>query len=147
MRSPPYAPLDLRVLQAVAAVAPLVEIGAGDGAWARALRSLGAYVLAFDREPRGAGVEAGDHAVAQRRAPERAGLLMVWPPDGAVAAAWIKGRRWPHIAVVACWSRLDLAVALEPYDLASTLELPKGRKGASQLRMLTLRTGLLPAAP
>ncbi len=85
---------------ALAALSPLVEIGAGRGYWAHLLREAGADVLAFDTyPPRYADSgwwRPGDGApwtAILRGGPERAGrypdrtLFLCWPPYGADMAA------------------------------------------------------------
>lgn len=48
-----YAPPTAAALAALAARAPLVEVGAGTGYWARCLRGAGAAVAAYDAAPPG----------------------------------------------------------------------------------------------
>lgn len=109
-----------------------MEVGAGDGAWARALRAHGLEVAAFDREPRGPGVIAGDHLDAAAAGDV---LLAIWPPDGSAARPWIAARRWRAVLICANWFRLDLGDALAGYVPAGEVALPEGRKGgANRLR-------------
>ena len=96
-------------LEAITARGGIVEVGAGFGHWARALRAAGADVLAYDDgsalptpSPTSDSAEldgrtpahvdgvtlAVDGAVAAARHPDRA-LLMVAPPPGPAAARWL----------------------------------------------------------
>lgn len=86
----------LDVLEPVAALSPLVEIGAGTGYWAMCLSGAGADIIAYDRrppgdEPPGAWDEAnqwfddiwfpvseGDETMAGRLADRT--LFLCWPP-------------------------------------------------------------------
>lgn len=111
----------------------IVEIGAGDGTWARALRGLGHVVHAFDWSPRGAGVEQGDHLAA---AEHNGALLIVWPPDGTDVDEWIKLKPWPAIIVVGHLPRFHMSnAALSHYRPSTDIILPAGAKGASRLRV------------
>ena len=130
----PYAVPTPEAVALIAEWSPIVEIGAGDGAWARALREAGATVQAFDINPRGKGVDRGDHMEA---AQHDGALLAVWPPDGAGVQAWIGARAWRAVILVASFPRLDLGDALAGYREARRLELRLGRKGGSGLRLLT----------
>lgn len=80
-------------LQRIAALGPIVEIGAGTGYWAYLLREMGVDVLAYDIAPVGAvGASNGWHTVTEpwtkivRGGPERAAycpertLFLCWPP-------------------------------------------------------------------
>jgi hypothetical protein len=80
-------------LQRIAALGPVVEIGAGTGYWAYLLRELGVDVLAYDIAPAGApGCKNGWHGDATswtkvvKGGPERAAycpertLFLCWPP-------------------------------------------------------------------
>ena len=102
-------------LEAIASKGKIVEVGAGYGQWARALRQVGADVLAYDdgsslpsmpsasssSSDAADGAEAAappasiegvtlavDGAVAAARHPDRA-LLMVAPPPGPAANRWL----------------------------------------------------------
>lgn len=88
-------------LATVAARGPLVEIGAGDGQWAAALRKhASADVVAYDdgsalpssgktaAATTAAAVTRLDGAAAAARHPDRA-LLLVAPPPGPQAARWL----------------------------------------------------------
>lgn len=110
---------------------PIVEIGAGGGMWATALRAVGIDVMAFDNR----GLPGAHHELAAAMASEEHALLAVWPPDGAVIQDWIKARPWPRLIIVANWARLELGDALAGYEQVFHLDLPPGRKGRSQLRV------------
>jgi hypothetical protein len=80
------------VLDMLAGLGPLVEIGAGTGYWAHRLRSTGVDIVAFDQAPPDGEranryhpparpwthVEPGDQSVLPRY-PDRA-LFLCWPP-------------------------------------------------------------------
>lgn len=79
-------------LDAIAAVGPIVELGAGTGYWASLLRDRDVDILAFDHKPAGpehgnwwyaaaepfTDVEIGDIAHAARHADRT--LMLSWPP-------------------------------------------------------------------
>jgi hypothetical protein len=83
---------DDSTLTTLAALGPLVEIGAGTGYWAHRLRSIGVDVVAFDYAPVDAErpnryhsstrpwthVEQGDQTVLSAYADR--GLFLCWPP-------------------------------------------------------------------
>lgn len=83
-------------LDVIASAAPVVEVGAGTGYWARLLRDRGVDVVAYDdfgesyhkwfpgMDP-WTEVERADAAIAAARHPDRT-LLMVWPPMTDMAA-------------------------------------------------------------
>jgi hypothetical protein len=81
-------------LDALRALSPLLEVGAGAGYWAALLRARGTDVLATDAAPPdGAAALSqvacaeGAHAAAQHGAART--LLLVWPlPPGDVGAPW-----------------------------------------------------------
>lgn len=123
-----WAPLSPEALELIARHSPIVEVGAGDGTWARALRDVGAEVRAFDINPRGAGVERGDHLTA---AQHDGALLMIWPPDGTVAQAWIDAKPWPRIILIGNLPRLRLDFS--GYAGSMPIRLPSGRKGSNAL--------------
>lgn len=71
-------------LDLIASLGPLLEVGAGNGYWARLLRWRGADVLAVDNEPRQiaySDVTYGDAAAFAAQHPKRT-LLLIWPPLG-----------------------------------------------------------------
>lgn len=105
----------MEALDRIAALGPVIEIGAGTGYWAYLLRALGVDVKAFDVAPPGVvGVKNGWHDGAEtwtkvcQGGPERAAyeahrtLFLCWPPTP---------RRWPTIpcAVIPAtrWSTLE----------------------------------------
>lgn len=110
----------------------LVEIGAGDGYWARPLRAAGVEVAAFDIAPRGPGVIRGSHRDAARGHPGW-DMLAVWPPDGAAIAAWIAASPWPRVYVVGDHQRLSFGAALESYAEAGRVALADGYEGSNEL--------------
>jgi hypothetical protein len=79
-------------LSALAALGPLVELGAGTGYWAHKLRSAGVDIVAFDQAPlngeranryhpptpQWADVEPGDQTVLTEHADRS--LFLCWPP-------------------------------------------------------------------
>jgi hypothetical protein len=83
---------DDSALTTLAALGPLVEIGAGTGYWAHRLRSIGVDIVAFDQAPLDAErpnryhsrtrpwthVEQGDQSVLSAYADR--GLFLCWPP-------------------------------------------------------------------
>ena len=133
------APPTLEALDLIAAHADrVVEIGAGGGTWARALRGRGMDVIAFDKAPGGEGVTLGDHDDA---AAEDGALLMVWPPDGGHARLWILSRSRGVVMIAGDMNRMLIEDALDAYDLAASCHLPVGRKGASMLHIFVRREG------
>lgn len=130
----PYAAPTPEVLAAISAHGPIVELGAGDGAWARALREAGITVTAFDVEPQGEGVLQGDETDA---AAHDGALLMVWPPSTAIANTWINAKPWPAIIFVGHPIRYVLDMRL--YRLALTIELTAYmRKGMNTFQVWVL---------
>ena len=111
----------------------MVEVGAGDGLWVRAMRVAGISCLGYDPVPRGEGVALGDHLVASNH-PSSA-MLAVWPPDGEAVQVWIAAAPYPAVILAASFARLSLGDALAPYKLIETSELLAGRKGRSELRV------------
>lgn len=88
-------------VQALLALGPLVEVGAGTGYWTAILRAAGAEVAATDLHPRGRnsyGFEGGAHAhiealgavEAVRRYADRA-VFCSWPSEGE---SWALGMTW-----------------------------------------------------
>ena len=88
-----WAVPDMAALERIAALGPVIEIGAGTGYWAYLLREMGVDVKAFDVAPVDAvGVRNGYHNGAEawtkvcRGGPERAAynpertLFLCWPP-------------------------------------------------------------------
>ena len=88
-------------LDAIAAVAPIVEVGAGTGYWARLLRDRGVDVVAYDVAPPGGRALNGWHSGATASTwtdvlrgdawraashPDRT-LMVCWPPYGTPMAA------------------------------------------------------------
>ncbi|MFZ5719190.1 MAG: methyltransferase domain-containing protein [Pseudomonadota bacterium] len=110
----------------------LVEIGAGDGYWARPLRAAGVEVAAYDIEPRGPGVIRGSHLDAALAHPGWP-MLAVWPPDGASISRWIAATPWPEVYVVADHQRLWFGDALAGYAEIARLALPDGYEGSNEL--------------
>ncbi len=110
----------------------VIEVGAGDGAWASALRAAGLRVRAYDIQPDGAGVARGDHIDA---ADEEGALLMVWPPDGYTARTWLQARERDTVVIVGDLNRMFFGDDLEAFDLVEVVGIPPGRKGASQLHV------------
>ena len=84
---------DARALRACAAFAPLVEMGAGAGYWARLLHDMGVEIEAFDKDvgaaTRAAGMLAAPWTHVARGGPEqllherfsRSTLLLIYPDD------------------------------------------------------------------
>ena len=102
----------------------VVEVGAGDGRWARTLRRHGVSVKAFDIEPRGSGVTRGDHEDA---AQHEGALLAIWPPDDRLWT-WLAGRR----VVITCGVPERFG-PLDGLSKADEIELPRGVKGGNVL--------------
>ena len=108
----------------------VVEIGAGEGVWARTLREAGVPVEAFDINPRGEGVTQGDHLTA---AEHEGDLLAVWPPDGKEMARWIAAKPWPRLILCGCPARWDWNGS--GYRLTESIELISGWKGRNLLNV------------
>jgi len=91
MDSYAWAIPDDRALKAVKACAPIVEMGAGAGYWARLLRDEGVEVKAFDKDvggdARAAGVAVEPFTRVEKGGPEVLGdytessLLLIYPDD------------------------------------------------------------------
>ena len=95
-------------LDTVASMGPLVEVGAGAGQWACALRTHDADVIAYDDGsdvPLPAPAKANpvilgvDGAAAAAKHADRA-LLMVAPPPGPQPTAWLSAYRGSKLAYV-----------------------------------------------
>lgn len=89
------------VLNRICDVGPLIELGAGNGYWARLLRDLGADVVAYDLalpESPWTRVEKGDAGVlAQHR--DRT-LFFSWPPRPTGDDDWIHQWHGPQLALI-----------------------------------------------
>ncbi len=78
------------VIATIAALSPIVEVGAGNGYWAYLLAKAGADIVAYDRQPDGGNawfpkieqpwfpVQRGPASAAKAHADRT--LLIVWPP-------------------------------------------------------------------
>lgn len=133
MKNPPlmFAAPTAEILGAIAGLGvDVVECGAGDGAWLRAMRERGIDCIGFDIDPRGDGVGFGSHLEAAKH-PERA-LLMVWPPTYG-AQEWIDAYRGQHVLLCAAWPRIK--IDLSGWDRISTLKTT-GKKGGSEFVLL-----------
>lgn len=127
------APLSYAADEALAAIlardTQLLELGAGSGFWARALRTCGADVVALDPAPRGSGVAPGSHLDATDH-PGRS-LLICWPPDGTQVETWITAAH-PFLFLVGAHARFFYAASQPPEQV---IKLPWGRKGSNELRI------------
>jgi hypothetical protein len=143
-----YAVPDAAALAALAALSPLVEIGAGLGYWASLLAARGADIIAYDKQPPGKNdwfdaeakpyfaVRQGDAAAAAAH-PERT-LFVCWPPysEGPaptrpdVAAAALAAYRGTRLAYIGegrygCTAGQRFFDALErDWQLVQTIGLP-----------------------
>lgn len=100
----------VRALEAIAAVGPIVEIGAGTGYWTSLLRERGADVQAFELNPiygnhyrhrrAYAAMARGDHWRALRMYPERTPMLCWAPYAEPMAAEVIRATRAERIVWV-----------------------------------------------
>jgi len=84
------------IIATIAALSPIVEVGAGNGYWAYLLAKAGADVVAYDRQPDGGNawfpkiekpwfpVQRGPASAAKAHADRT--LLIVWPPYNAPMA-------------------------------------------------------------
>ena len=127
---------------------PVVEIGAGDGEWARALRIFGVQVYAYDKSARrNPHVSRGHHTTAA--ALHQGAMLAVWPPDGADVADWISARQWEAVIIIADHERIDPMASLKPYRKHLGMPLPEGSKGFSNMIIYLpkLPVPSLPATP
>lgn len=111
----------------------IVEVGAGEGAWTRALNAAGVSCVGYDLMPLGRGVLAGDHLSASAHATRA--LLAVWPPDGVSIQEWVAAAPYPVVIIVASFARIELGDALSAYVLVVSCFLPEGRKGQSELKI------------
>ena len=133
------APLSYATDEALAAILArdtrILELGAGSGFWARALRARGADVVALDPAPRGPGVIAGSHHDAASY-PGRS-LLICWPPDAADVNAWVKAEHL-YLFLVGSHMRFFCTPSAPP---ELDLKLPAGRKsGPNNLKIYRLMT-------
>ena len=159
-------------LDALAAVGPLVEIGAGTGYWASCLRERGVAVEAFDVAPPGDGANAyhgrskawtavkrggvAEAVAAATRGARRATLFACYPPPGereaylgAAAAAFHDGGG-ETLALVGEWrgdtaTAGDLLALRARFALAARVALPNYGDGSAELTIWTRRGGA--AAP
>lgn len=121
------APITDEALEIIAEYAPIVEIGAGGGQWAKALELIGVDIVAYDVCPRGLNVLMGDH----KKASEHDGtMLAVWPPDGSIIQQWIDVKPWKHIIIIGSQARLRYSTS---YQIVKIVKLPGGRKGSNEL--------------
>jgi hypothetical protein len=120
------------LLDLIAKYAPIVEIGAGDGLWVRALRDHGADVVGFDLEPRGEGVAPGDHTTAAKH---RGSLLAIWPPEGRAVQDWIGAAPWPFVIIVSQSVRIELGTSLSGYEFVEAAQVNGEAKGTSKLHV------------
>jgi hypothetical protein len=102
----------------------MVEVGGGDGAWARALG-----IPSYDIDPKAESVILGNHQDAAATA--ASALLMVWPPDGTAAQAWVEAKDWRYVVFIG--SPLRVTLNLSRYALIERLRLPAGRKGGNTI--------------
>src|SRR5207253_10035543 len=79
-----------RALAALAALAPIVEIGAGGGYWAALLRDRGVDILAYDKQP-------GPRSATNEQIPDRRIWTEVLEGDAAKAA------EHPDRTLFLCW--------------------------------------------
>lgn len=115
----------------------VLELGAGDGAWARELRQNGVDVVALDPVTQADGVQAGSHEDV-RDYPGRS-ILMVWPPDGTQVAAWCAGAQGaPFIFAVGHEIRFDRAPP-PTHDLECEIAMSPGTKGDNLMSIYALR--------
>ncbi len=75
------------IIEAIRPHAPIIEIGAGDGKWAKAIAAAGITVSAFDPVPKGPNVMYGDHSELEVH-PDWTPLI-VWPPDRTDIKMWL----------------------------------------------------------
>lgn len=102
-------------LDAIAALGPVVEVGAGTGYWAKLLAERGVDVVAYDIHTPGSGKNTYGHHTSWfdvkqgnvevvREHPDRT-LFLCWPPFddpmAAEAAYWYQGE---HIAYIGEWT-------------------------------------------
>jgi hypothetical protein len=121
----------------IAALSPIVEIGAGGGYWAKLLREAGADVVAYDVAPyknhwvegRWSGVHNGGPQMVGRH-PDRT-LLLCWPPMSEMAAEALKRYRGDTVAYIGegaggCTASDVFHARLErSFDCAETVAIPK----------------------
>lgn len=109
------------------------ELGAGDGQWLEAMQRAGIPCVGYDRHPRGPLVALGDEFSASRHTD--LSLLIVWPPDGSVAAGWIRVWLGSVVMICASWGRLIVETSLDGFRLVEEVTVPPGHKGGSELRV------------
>jgi hypothetical protein len=134
-----YAAPTYEALMLLRDVAPVTELGAGDGFWLVRMRTAGIDCVGYDLEPQCEPVQRGDINAVKKHVGT---MLAVWPPDSDEIQSWIKGWRGSHIAVCADHARLEYGDALNDWELIKTLEMPSGCKGFSKL-CLWARKGLV----
>ncbi|TAJ73323.1 MAG: hypothetical protein EPO51_06720 [Phenylobacterium sp.] len=111
---------------------PIIEIGAGDGRWVRALRDAGLTIRGFDPWSSGDGVETGDHLEAAKA--DGTTLLAIWPPDGPLVQAWIGSKVWDRIILGYQRGRLNFDHALDSYEMVDDLLEGGGKKGPYRIQ-------------
>jgi hypothetical protein len=97
-------------------LAPICEVGAGDGYWLEKMRAVGIDCVGFDVSPRSDLVFRGDHKTAFLNAQANT-MLAVWPPDGDVIQDWITEWQGPLVAMVADFHRIELGAALDEFEV------------------------------
>ena len=95
-------------LEAIAALGPIVEIGAGRGYWASLLHEMGVDIIAYDLNPPDiaknhycvAGDDEGDFIVPYHQVQASNELVAAEHPDRALLVIWpCYDKRWAHDAV------------------------------------------------
>jgi hypothetical protein len=110
----------------------VVEIGAGDGHWGETLQRAGIPWVGYDRSPRGPLVALGDHLTAARHS--ALAMLAVWPPDGDEIQRWVAAYQGDTIMICADHRRLHFGPSLDGWRQVSSVGIPAGIKGASELK-------------
>lgn len=99
-------------LNAIAALSPIVEIGAGTGYWSNLLQQMGATIWPFDKDPPGPGgeneykhsttfttvIQGGPEVLDRVRCRT---LFLCWPPyDDPMAANCLYRHRGPYVVYI-----------------------------------------------
>lgn len=129
-------------LDAVAALSPIVEVGAGSGYWAKLLRDRGAHVTPYDLDPYPlfnkyitrayVPISKGNAASALRHGRENWTLFLCWPPyQSPMAEQSLALHRGEHVAYIGegpwgCTGTERFYELLEArYEVVETVEIPR----------------------
>ena len=149
-------------LEALVALGPLVEIGAGTGWWAMRITETGGNVVAYDTEPYDNHWSAGRWAEVSEGGPEKAAwhadraMFLCWPPyTSPMAAQAVRMHRdfgGTTVAIIGegpggCTGDDDLCAQLdEHYVLVAEIDIPQW-EGLHDYLTIWRRPLALPSPP